>query len=153
MDWKRVPTEARDAWQMAFPSMQLGTRAPIPYELGVALLIAWVGGSVYRIEGVRARYPSDYWFWRFVDDLDLEKLAPWWCLASCFFICWGLFCRLLGRNSGKIQRAIGLAMGGMIFGFIALGHLLVTFWSVAGPVYAFFAWRFLILASVYIRTL
>lgn len=152
MTWKSVPSRTREAWEMAFPRMQLGTRAPLPYELGVALLIAWIGGSVYQIQGVRSRYPSDYWFWRFVDDLDLEKLAPWWCLAATFFICWGLFCHLLGQNSGKIQRAIGLGMGAIIFGFISVGHLSVTFWSIAGPIYAFVAWRLTVLAAVYVRT-
>jgi hypothetical protein len=42
-------------------------------------------------------------------------------------------------------------MGAVLFAFISIGHLSVTFYSVAGAPYLSLAWRFLELALFYVR--
>jgi hypothetical protein len=123
----------------------------MPYEIAVAILLAWVGESIHRVESVMMRYPPDHWLWRFIDDTDLEKIIPYYCLVAALLISFGLFRKMCGCSTGRASRAIGLIMGAVLFAFIALGHLSVTFYSIAGAPYLFLAWRFAVLAIVYVR--
>lgn len=123
----------------------------MPYEIAVAILLAWVGETIHRVDAVAARYPFGHWLWRFIDETDLEKIIPYYCLTAALLICFGLFRKLCGCSSGRLSRAIGLIMGAILFAFIAFGHLSVAFYSIAGAPYLFLAWRFAILAIVYVR--
>ena len=136
--------------KLLFPSLSKGT-APLIYELGVAILMVWVGESLHRIQDVRGRYPASYWVWQFIDDYDLEKLIPWYAVLSAVLICVGLLRRACGCSSGVVLRATGLVMAAFLFAFIAIGHLSVAFYSIAGGPYLFLAWRFLELALFYVR--
>jgi hypothetical protein len=137
-------------WRLSFPSLR-GDQAPMPYEIAVAILLAWVGESIHRVDAVMARYPVGHWLWRFIDETDLERVIPYYCLAAAMLICFGLFRKMRGCSSGRASRAIGLTMGAVLFAFIAFGHLSVTFYSIAGAPYLFLAWRFAVLAIVYVR--
>lgn len=136
--------------RLLFPSMSNG-HAPLSYELGVAILLAWVGESLYRIESVISRYPADFWLWRVIDYYDIEKIMPWYCLTAAGMICLGILRRICGCSSGRVLRAIGLLMAAALFLLVAVGHLSVTFYSIGGAPYLFLAWRFLELAIFYVR--
>lgn len=136
--------------RLLFPSLTNG-RASVSYELGVAILLAWVGQIVHEIKDIQLRYPPNYWIWRFIDDLDLEKVIPWYALTASLLICLGLLRVACGCSRGHVLRATGLLMGASLFLFISVGHLSVTFYSVSGAPYLFLAWRFLELALFYVR--
>ena len=136
--------------RLLFPSLSKGS-APLSYELGVAILMVWVGESLHRVSEVKTRYPSNYWVWDFIDRYDIEYLIPWYAVASAALIATGLLWRLCGCSSGVVLRSVGLVMAAFLFAFIAVGHLSVTFYSIAGGPYLFLAWRFLELAVFYVR--
>ena len=137
-------------WKLSFPSFKDGN-PPLPYEIAVAILLAWVGESIHRVDAVAARYPFGHWLWKFIDDHDLETIIPYYCLGAALLICFGLFRKMCGCSTGRTSRAIGMMMGAVLFAFIAIGHLSVTFYSIAGAPYLFLAWRFATLAIVYVR--
>ncbi len=136
--------------RLIFPSLSKGS-APISYELGVAILMIWVGESLHRVSEVKTRYPGNYWLWDFIDRHDLEHFIPWYAVLSAVLITGGLMRRVCGCSSGVVLRAIGLIMAASLFAFIAVGHLSVAFYSIAGGPYLFLAWRFLELALFYVR--
>lgn len=136
--------------KLLFPALT-NNRAPISYELGVAILLAWVGESIYRIKDVISRYPSNFWLWKFIDDNDIEVFFPWYCITAAILICIGLFQVAYGIGRGHIFRATGLFMGGLLFLLIAMGHLTITFYSIGGAPYLFLAWRFIELSLFYIH--
>jgi hypothetical protein len=136
----------------AFPSLK-DDRAPIPYELGMAVLIAWIGETVHRIEAVKGRYPPGFWLWDFIDGHDLEYFFPWVCVTSALLIVMGVARYMGGCGTGRNLRVAGLSIASVVFLFIALGHLANSFYSVAGAPYLFLGWRTAVLASLYARIL
>ena len=136
--------------RLLFPSLSKGA-APLSYELGVAILMVWVGESLHRVSEVKQRYPANYWLWEFIDYYDIEYLIPWYAVLSAVLICTGLLRRACGCSSGVVMRCTGLIMAALLFAFIAIGHLSVAFYSIAGGPYLFLAWRFLELALFYVR--
>lgn len=107
--------------RLLFPSLSDGA-APVSYELGVALLLAWVGHILHGVSDVATRYPSSYWIWQFIDDNDLEKIIPWYALAGSFCICLGLMRVACGCSRGHYLRASGLIIGSSVFAIVAFGH-------------------------------
>lgn len=136
--------------RLIFPSLHNGA-FPISYELGVAMLLAWVGMSLHYVGEIAGRYPSNYWIWKLIDEHDWEHIIPWYAVTAATLICLGLLRVVCGCSDGRIMRAAGLMMGAALFAFIALGHLTITFYSVAGAPYLFLAWRFLELSIFYVR--
>lgn len=131
-----------------FPHLVYG-RATVPFELGLATLLVWVGLVLRDSATVGGRYPRGYWIWQWVESTGLDDLAPWLCLAAAAMTVCGLFLEyFLGAHYWKLK-AIGLMIATMVFGFVAVGHLSVTGLSVAGPAYLFIAWRCLVLSSLY----
>lgn len=139
-------------WQFGFPTFK-DDRAPLPYELGMAVLIAWIGETVHRIEAVKSRYPNGFWLWDFIDVHDLEHVFPWVCVTSAMLIVLGVARYMAGCGNGKNLRVAGLAIAAAVFLFIAFGHLANSFYSVAGAPYLFLGWRTAVLASLYARIL
>lgn len=123
----------------------------MPFEIIISILLVWVGQSLYRIQGVISRYPSNFWLWKYIDDLDFEYLLPWYSLVAAFLICLGLFRVACGCGRGRALRSAGLAMGVALFIVISYGHISVTFWTIGGAAYFFIAWLTAILIFYVVR--
>jgi len=137
-------------FKVLFPSLAHG-RSSTSYELGVAILLLWVGETLHRAGDVATRYPSRYWIWTWLDKSEVDQLIPWYCLFASGMICAGLLRLACRWGNGHLLRAAGLGMASILFLFIAVGHISVTFYTVGGAPYLFLAWRFLELAAFYAR--
>lgn len=137
-------------FKLFFPSLAQG-RSSTSYELGVAILLLWVGETLHRAGDIASRYPKHYWIWSLIDTSELDQIIPWYCVVAATLICAGLLRLACGCSKGHLLRAAGLILASILFLFIAVGHISVTFYTVGGAPYLFLAWRFLELAAFYAR--
>jgi len=131
-----------------FPHLVKG-RASAPYEIGMAIMLVWVGLILREAHHVSGRYPKSYWIWRWVEEWNLDDAAPWICLIGAGIIVLALFIERAGYGIPWRLKSLGIGFGVVVFGFVAYGHLSINFLSVAGPAYLFLAWRCLVLAQLY----